>query len=112
MTKSPIFFWVSARCLVPLLLGASLLTGCSREERDFETGGPRGSIDQTPLTRDPETGFERNAYALSQGKRLYGEFNCAGCHAHGGGDIGPALMDAKWLYGAGAGDVFASIMEG
>jgi cytochrome c oxidase cbb3-type subunit 3 len=25
--------------------------------------------------------------------------NCSGCHANGGGGMGPALMDDEWIYG-------------
>lgn len=56
--------------------------------------------------------MERNAYALSEGKRLYSNFNCIGCHSNGGGDIGPALMDARWIYGATPEDIYKSILDG
>jgi cytochrome c oxidase cbb3-type subunit 3 len=56
--------------------------------------------------------YEENAYALSEGKRLYSAFNCNGCHAHGGGDIGPPFIDDKWIYGHQPEQVFASIVEG
>jgi cytochrome c oxidase cbb3-type subunit 3 len=42
---------------------------------------------------------EGSAYEVAQGKLFYRWFNCAGCHAQGGGAIGPALMDDKWIYG-------------
>jgi cytochrome c oxidase cbb3-type subunit 3 len=65
-------------------------------------------------TPQPEwkTGYEENAYALSEGKRLYEAFNCVGCHAHGGGDIGPPLMDDQWIYGSRPEQIFGSIVEG
>jgi cytochrome c oxidase cbb3-type subunit 3 len=44
--------------------------------------------------------YDENAYAVNQGKRLYRWYNCNGCHANGGGGIGPALMDAEWRYGS------------
>jgi cytochrome c oxidase cbb3-type subunit 3 len=56
--------------------------------------------------------YEENAYALSEGKRLFETFNCAGCHAHGGGGMGPALMDDQWIYGSDPGQVHATIVEG
>ena len=37
------------------------------------------------------------AWHVSEGKRLYDGFNCTGCHAYGGGDIGPPLMDDQWI---------------
>jgi len=55
---------------------------------------------------------EENAVAVAEGKRLYRWYNCNGCHASGGGAIGPALMDDKWLYGHEAQQVVASILQG
>src|SRR5207248_6110969 len=56
--------------------------------------------------------LERNAWAIAQGKQLYEAYNCNGCHANGGGGMGPALMDAAWLYGSEPVDVYTSIVEG
>src|SRR5207237_1085055 len=56
--------------------------------------------------------YEENAYAVSEGKRLYENFNCVGCHSHGGGGIGPPLMDNDWIYGAEPANIFSTIMEG
>ena len=56
--------------------------------------------------------YEENAFALSQGQQLYEYFNCVGCHAHGGGGIGPPLMDDKWIYGYHPEQIFATIVEG
>ena len=55
---------------------------------------------------------EKEAYTVSEGKRLYESFNCVGCHAHGGGGIGPPLMDDQWIYGAEAANIMATIQEG
>ena len=57
-------------------------------------------------------GYQENAFAMNEGKRLYQAYNCVGCHAHGGGSIGPALMDEKWIYGSAPANVFATIVEG
>src|SRR5205085_9035942 len=53
-----------------------------------------------------------NAYAVSEGEKLYNAYNCVGCHANGGGGIGPPLMDNKWIYGSEPANVFATIMQG
>jgi cytochrome c oxidase cbb3-type subunit 3 len=51
--------------------------------------------------------------ALQEGRRLFGWYNCAGCHGdHGGGGMAPALRDSTWLYGGGASDIFSSIAQG
>ena len=56
--------------------------------------------------------YEENAYAISEGKRLYEWFNCVGCHFHGGGGIGPPLMDDQWIYGSEPENIFATIVQG
>ncbi|MGZ3182172.1 MAG: c-type cytochrome [Telluria sp.] len=94
-----------------------LLSGCEREKRPL-TLPPAASDTQhhTAAARRPALSlhnpYEDNAWAASQGKALFKRFNCAGCHGQGGGGIGPALMDAKWLYGADPGSVFQSIAYG
>jgi cytochrome c oxidase cbb3-type subunit 3 len=49
---------------------------------------------------------------MSEGKRFYEAYNCVGCHAHGGGGMGPPLMDEKWIYGHEPQQVYATIVEG
>jgi cytochrome c oxidase cbb3-type subunit III len=56
--------------------------------------------------------YEQNAYALSEGKRLFSSYNCSGCHANGGGGMGPALIDDKWIYGSQPDQIFATIVQG
>ncbi|WP_225409622.1 c-type cytochrome [Stigmatella hybrida] len=106
------------------LLGLLSLTACEREQRRFQELAPAsGPVDSsaqltelqpgTPSPRTPTKNvYEENAYALSEGKRLYNQFNCAGCHAQGGGDIGPPLMDSKWRYGSEPENIHASIVQG
>ena len=56
--------------------------------------------------------YEGNAYAISQGERLYEQYNCAGCHFHGGGGIGPPLMDDEWIYGGSGQNIHDTIVQG
>jgi cytochrome c oxidase cbb3-type subunit 3 len=49
---------------------------------------------------------------MAEGKRLYTFYNCSGCHSNGGGGMGPALMDDKWIYGSQPTNIFESIVEG
>jgi cytochrome c oxidase cbb3-type subunit III len=35
-----------------------------------------------------------------------------GCHAHGGGAIGPALMDSVWIYGSHPDQIYSDIVQG
>ncbi|PYM21121.1 MAG: cytochrome C [Candidatus Rokuibacteriota bacterium] len=106
------------------LLGALLvLTGCQREQRRFSEVAPAsGRPDRlrasgfNPGDRQAPAEFrnpyERNAWAAAEGKRLYAAFNCIGCHANGGGGIGPPLMDPAWIYGGEPVEIYASIVEG
>jgi cytochrome c oxidase cbb3-type subunit 3 len=99
-----------------------LVAGCSREHRGFDDPlptTPRSGIALTdfqagaPTSPDTAAGpYDYNAYAISQGKRLFDWFNCSGCHAHGGGDIGPALMDERWIYGSAPANIYAAVVEG
>jgi cytochrome c oxidase cbb3-type subunit 3 len=56
--------------------------------------------------------YEGNAYAISQGQQLFEQYNCSGCHFHGGGGIGPPLMDSEWIYGSSPANIFTTISEG
>jgi cytochrome c oxidase cbb3-type subunit III len=108
-------------CLA-LALAFNALAGCRREERRFSgtaygSGGAAGvRIDGTggaPMPAADTTGpYDGNAWAMGEGQRLWSQMNCSGCHFHGGGGMGPPLMDGKWRYGAGDGAIFATIVGG
>ncbi|WP_426954391.1 c-type cytochrome [Muricoccus radiodurans] len=112
-------------CLALLLLPGLLLSGCKREARDTRLDPPVAeALDAVAVMpvgingRPPRAiaamgePYRTNAYQLSQGKRLYAGFNCAGCHADGGGNTGPALMDGWWRYGPDAVSIFLSLRDG
>jgi cytochrome c oxidase cbb3-type subunit III len=103
-------------------LGAVLiLAACEREKREFQ-GQPSAPAKTAVRMSDlhPEANArtaaaspaEFNAYAVSEGKRLFRWYNCNGCHGAGGGAMGPALMDDKWIYGHEPENIFATIVEG
>jgi cytochrome c oxidase cbb3-type subunit III len=109
------------RYVVALVLA---LFACKREERNFH-GLPSGSAIANPKVREvdlvpggpvpADSGpgpYEDNAYAVSQGKTLYNQYNCSGCHFQGGGGIGPPLMDADWIYGSRPENIYETIAEG
>jgi cytochrome c oxidase cbb3-type subunit 3 len=116
-----------------LLACGPALSSCQREERNFrpapaaaetvqwtrvselypgttEPAPPQVEIVMAPGPPGPE--YEKNAQALSEGKRLFSAFNCVGCHAHGGGGMGPPLMDDIWIYGHEPEQIFKTIVEG
>ena len=55
---------------------------------------------------------EGNAVAISEGERLYAVYNCTGCHANGGGAIGPPLIKKTWIYGGEPDNIFDTIVKG
>jgi cytochrome c oxidase cbb3-type subunit III len=112
-------------------LGACVMGGllcfaiaCERESRPFRdlpVAAARGQTEsQTPLyagaPSPPMSGtlspYQENAWGISEGRRLYSAYNCVGCHANGGGAIGPALMDDEWIYGWEPANVYSTILEG
>jgi cytochrome c oxidase cbb3-type subunit 3 len=117
---------MNARCTAlafTACTAAVLLTGCEREARRFSEPASKSvpadavrlSEIQTGSTTRPaqmQNTYEENAYAVSQGQRLFTWFNCVGCHAHGGGGSGPALMDDNWIYGHQPENIFATIVQG
>ena len=109
-----------------LVASATLVAAaCHREERHNEPKPFGASIKsgESPPTIIPGSGqpspldpraadFDNNAPALAEGQYLYTHMNCVGCHAHGGGGMGPALMDDKWRYGGRIDQIAATIAEG
>ena len=117
---------MSARAAVLLVSAAAIaaaLSACEREARRFDEPAARSAPAESirlspiqaggaPVAAQPASRYEQNAYAVSQGQRLYSWFNCVGCHSHGGGGSGPALMDDKWVYGHEPANIYASIVQG
>src|SRR3569833_2636031 len=120
---------MSSRFRASLLAAAALaltLTACDREERHSRAkplgetvpaGASPGMLyaGSQPGTAavDPRAAlYKENAPALAEGQRLYSWKNCVGCHSHGGGGMGPPLMDSQWRYGGSFPQIAASIVEG
>ena len=108
-----------------LSLAATLtLAGCRREERELRPSPAASQVineaqvsglnpGANPLPGPPTPAiYEESAYSVSEGKRLFNQYNCSGCHAHGGGGIGPPLMDNYWIYGSQPENIFATIVQG
>ena len=107
-----------------VVLMVLLALACKREERNFH-GIPAAAAAGIPAVREVDLVAggpvrhdtapgpdEGNAYAVSQGKTLYNQYNCSGCHFQGGGGIGPPLMDADWIYGSSPANIYETIAEG
>ena len=98
--------------------------GCEREARRYRelpaSANRETSVRVTSLQpggpqpqAEVQSPYQKNAWGMGEGKRLYAAYNCAPCHGvNGGGAIGPALIDDKWIYGAGADQIYATISQG
>ena len=113
-------FGLAIVALVTLLSAA-----CQREVRPFQDLTVASDRSQKPALSPISPGspspqppvpafspYQDNAYATGEGKRLFDAFNCSGCHAHGGGGMGPPLMDDEWIYGSQPANIFETIVEG
>lgn len=107
-----------------LVLAVAAALACERETRHYTelpAAADRGT--QVRLTSlqpgqplpmpDVQSPYQYNAWGIAQGKRLYSAYNCSGCHGiMGGGSIGPALIDNKWIYGSRPDQIFSTIAQG
>jgi cytochrome c oxidase cbb3-type subunit 3 len=101
------------------------LGACDREERHSRSKPVAQTIPagESPDTIYPGGGsppaldaraklYDNNAPAIAEGQQLYSWMNCVGCHSHGGGGMGPPLMDDEWRYGGRIDQIAATIAEG
>jgi cytochrome c oxidase cbb3-type subunit 3 len=102
-----------------VVIAIAALAACPREKRGFHDSPPAASVAaESARTVRSDSGVSRqgpyggNAYALYQGKTLFAAFNCVGCHSHGGGGMGPPLMDSAWIYGYEPANIYATIANG
>ena len=109
------------------LVALLLLAACEREKRELREApdGAGTALMPAPVVAGgtartapdsarmgPVQLTRSQAYTVSEGKRLFNQWNCASCHAHGGGGWGPPLMDAEWLYGGSDAEIRSSIIQG
>jgi len=113
--------------ILQLVIVSALFAGflcCEREDRILRQPPPAdetfNSVQISGLnpggnpapSKAPANVYEESAYTVSEGQKLFDQYNCSGCHAHGGGGIGPPLMDNNWIYGSEPGNIFATITQG
>ena len=122
---------MSLRCPTELLIGTGAIAialagivGCSKvsspaapvERPGGEavvTSSLAPGLDHSLLTEDPRAAaYYDNAKAVIEGKRLFNQYNCSGCHSNGGGGMGPSLMDDEWIYGSRLEQIHQSLVEG
>jgi len=112
---------MKAFLILILVAGA---VGCKREERVFDPGTNAAQLANSVKANEVQAGglgytatqgnpYEKSAYAVGEGKRLFAAYNCSGCHASGGGGaIGPALTDDVWIYGSHSDQIYSTIVQG
>lgn len=121
--------WRASRAVVVALV-AVLLAACGADP--FPTGvaaaaGPALTGPMPPIGPNPGAGpgeghthepwihnpFEGSQIAREQGRELFVQMNCYGCHGgHAGGGMGPSLRDDVWKYGNTPIDLYSSIAQG
>jgi cytochrome c oxidase cbb3-type subunit 3 len=104
-----------------LVLAMIGIAACKQESTVLAAAG---AVPQSAYYIGPQPGPDHplpqavNPYAhdtsiLPEGRQLFQQYNCAGCHGdHGGGGMGPSLRDTLWYYGGDDASIFASITEG
>jgi cytochrome c oxidase cbb3-type subunit 3 len=113
---------IRATSLCAALLVLSL-AACDREKRelhDSPTMVDRTSINRLSVLKPgpstPDTLLQvsatTNAFDIAEGQKLFGWYNCSGCHSNGGGGMGPPLMDDTWIYGSEPENIYRTIIEG
>jgi cytochrome c oxidase cbb3-type subunit 3 len=110
-------FFVAGCCLLTL-------TACQREQRELRPTPARYAVygdaarqsELQPGGRqsqpDVVNPYQGSASAISEGQRLFGWYNCVGCHGNGGGGIGPSLIKDQWIYGVEPSNLFDTIVKG
>jgi cytochrome c oxidase cbb3-type subunit 3 len=113
--------WLHAAIVLGFGGSAIAIGGCKQQSTILASAG---AVPQSAYFIGPQPGPDHplpqavNPYAddasiLPQGRQLFVEYNCSGCHGdHGGGGMGPSLRDTLWYYGGDDASIFASITEG
>ena len=104
-----------------IIIIAALVWGCEDKAREHAAAGAMPGV-ATPVGPIPGPGvapgasaspFKASPALLVEGRQLFKQFNCDGCHGgHAGGGMGPSLRDEDWIYGNSDLQIFDSIVEG
>jgi cytochrome c oxidase cbb3-type subunit 3 len=117
--------WAVIARLLPIALAAVLVVAANnaRAQQDTAPSASRGPNEVFVTGLFPNGGapsppdaiggrFEGNKLAIADGRQLFGQMNCTGCHFNGGGGMGPALMSGHWRYGGRIEQIYESIAQG
>ena len=112
------------RTSTSILLVAALLLAAGCDRLQPAANAAAGASPPLPAAVGPVPGpgdvrnpranpFGEDAVAVQEGRHLFVQMNCSGCHGgRAGGGMGPSLRDRDWLYGSRDDQVFATIAEG
>ena len=98
--------WLVAALVLAMMLGVQWAPAAQDQEKPKVTEARNqpakapeaqaGQNEQGPKKRNPFTG---NAEAIAQGRTIWMQSGCNGCHGMGGGGMGPSVMDDNWKFG-------------
>jgi cytochrome c oxidase cbb3-type subunit 3 len=115
--------------LALVICGALLLAGCNQSPPRKDAGlnanrdqhltvalvtlSPGGTPPVTESTSKGEA-YAKDPQKIADGKLLFNQMNCVGCHFHGGGGMGPPLAkpQADWIYGDSIENIVSTVREG
>jgi cytochrome c oxidase cbb3-type subunit 3 len=111
------------------ICAAFLLAGCNQSPQQKESGlnanqdqhltvalvtlSPGGTPPVTESTSKGEA-YQKDSQKIGDGKQLFTQMNCGGCHSHGGGGMGPPLTKPQneWIYGGSIENIVSTVREG
>jgi cytochrome c oxidase cbb3-type subunit 3 len=86
-----------------------LVAACSKGATDQDKSGPKPGNTEDMGQRT----FSGDQKLAVQGRQLFIEYNCYGCHGGlAGGAMGPSLRDTTWKYGGSDTAIYHSIHDG
>jgi cytochrome c oxidase cbb3-type subunit 3 len=89
------------------IAGAAALAGCDSKQRAAQPGS------EASVTADAQRTFTGDTAVARQGRILFLQNNCFGCHGGlAGGGMGPSLRDTSWKYGGTESAIYSSIHDG
>lgn len=118
--KPPKGSWAMVTLTAAAALAACQKTPNTASNLPATQGGPASTaVSQlfpgggSPPPNDPRDAlYLNNPAAIAAGKRLFDWYNCSGCHANGGGGMGPPLLPHAWRYGDRLDQIYATIYQG
>ena len=120
----------AARNVLSHIVLAATLVGCTRMEGGSTVAAAPSGLPQegriaavplgdiagvasSTLASTISNPYHGQPEAIEQGKRLFRQMNCAGCHGYTvEGAMGPDLTDQYWRYGGTPVEIYKSIYEG